>query len=364
MTIRLFAATLIMAIVATVAFAQEEPTTTVTVGTSPHDPTYPHGEIKVKSPRLKSSDTWHLDVHLHQSPRGPLPGLGWAGIRVTFHNLDPTEVDIDSIYPLLGPGLLGPYGYWLRKLPDQLFPFPIGPDGFAYLPEPFGPRSDNLGSVSRVVSFLWPFLNQNPSGFDLNPSEVRPMFRIVLHAKNTNLGRNSDVDVSIKLSDIWHMRGPLFQNGSTFFDLPKSFNLWVNSSINNSQQLHFDGISAQTLPYASKYRLPNGPHLYDNNGHWLHLQNTREFHRFGDTGNSVYIANPMMVTLMVGIEHVPESTALALAGVGIGCLVMAARARMRTKKVSGTVFGHVRSHSLPHGSRDNHSKPPTAHPAG
>jgi len=329
MTARIIVALFLIAIVGADVLAQQERETTVIVGTTPHDPTYPHGEIKVKSPRLQSSDKWSLDVHLHQSPRGPLPGLGWAGIRATFHNLDPTEVDIDFIYPLLGPGVIGQYRYHLRALPNEFLPIPIGPGGLDYLEEPFGRRSNNRASVPVAVSFLWPFLYETPSGYNLTASEVRPMFRIELHAKNTNLGQNSDADVSIKLSDIWHMRGPLFPNGSTLFELPKSYHLWVNANINNSQQLHFDGISVQTLPYASKYRLPHGaPPLVNNEGRWLHLQTTREFHRFGNTGNSVYIANPMMVTLMIGIEHVPESTSVVLASMGVGFLAMAVRARI------------------------------------
>jgi hypothetical protein len=279
---------------------------------------------EIKTPPMRDSDVITIPLRLHfpGDPTGGLPGpdelggAGWAGARYKIHVQDPTEVDVDAV--VAAPG------YLVRSsgLPGTPLPPTIGP----VIPEPFGPRSQNVGSVPIVFTVIHPLAQQ--SGINPPASHVEPLLNLVLHAKNTNLGKNSDIDITIMREDIWHTRDRTVP-GSTFVHFPNSVRYWSFSNVNDDpsswQQFHI------TDPqFASAYRFPpEGPPLEDPNGHWVHLPDLT-FHNYpGFIPGSQFFAYMATTVLGIGIEHVPEPVSIGILGMGFACALMGVISRRR-----------------------------------
>jgi hypothetical protein len=278
------------------------------------------GEINVfKTPPLRDSDVFTFPVQRHFSglPPAELPGAGWAGARVKIHVQDPTEVDIDAIVP--APG-------YLIRYPGS--PTPGGPLPGIYtgpIPDPFGPRSNNVGSVPIIVTLIHPMANL--SGINPPASHLEPLLNLVLHAKNTNLGQNSDVDVTMMFSDVWHDRGG---PGSEIIHFPDSVHIWGQSFLDDPGIWNQFHIGTSDPVYASNYRIPEGPPIDVPEGHWVHLPNSLPFHTIPGPG-STFFAYMAATVLGVGIEHVPEPTSAALLGMGLVCASMGVFSRRRRR---------------------------------
>jgi hypothetical protein len=65
---------------------------------------------------------------------------------------------------------------------------------------------------------------------------------------------------------------------------------------------------------------PGGPPLSSPNGHWLHIEQPMQFHFYG---SQFYATLARVYT--IGIDHIPEPAAFALAGVGALCGIMGVR---------------------------------------
>jgi hypothetical protein len=282
--------------------------------------------IPIKTPPLRSSDIYTFPIARHFDPMRPpgepppeLPGAGWAGARVTIHLLDPTEVDVDAIIPAPGYGIRWPGAPW-SPLPPGIYPG---------IPEPFGPRSNNVGSVPIIVTLIHPLAQQ--SGINPPASHVEPLVNLVLHAKNTNLGANSDIDATFRFEDIWHTRDRTVP-GSTQIHFPNSVRKWSFSNVNDDpfswQPFHIT--PSQDPVHASMYRMPEGPPISDPNGHWAHIPGSHFFHNYpGFLPGSDFFAYMAATVLGLGIEHVPEPVSALLLGVGAVCGSMAVFSRRR-----------------------------------
>lgn len=275
----------------------------------------------IKTRPLRESDVHiqpiarHFDPTRPQEPPPELPGAGWAGARVKIHVLDPTEVDVVALVPAPPYAIRWNGAPW-SPVPPGIYPGPV--------PEPFGPRSNNVASVPIIVTLIHP--NANNSGINPPFSHVEHLFDLVVHAKNTHPRNNSDIDVTMMFSDIWHTR-PREVPGSTVIRFPNSVRMWTYSVFDNPsiwQQFHiFDP------PYNSMYRLPEGPPIDSPEGHWVHLPPVT-FHNFpGIIPGSQFFAYMVATVIGLGIEHVPEPVSLALVGIGIACTGMAAFSRRR-----------------------------------
>jgi hypothetical protein len=243
-------------------------------------------------PALNLYQSDFVDVPLenhHLIP--PVPWAGWAGYKFTVHILDSAEVDVDAVRPY--PFLNG-----------QQVPGPISHD-------PFGPHSHNVQSQTRGWMQLHPQHQQ--SGVTLNASAVYPVADLRLHLKGTNTGQNSDTDVKVQLWNIWHYRHGFTTN---IVPLAPSDRIWVGSSINDIDQLHvinsqYGYLNAPTIPPID---------ATDSTGHWLHVNMPIEFHFWG----SQFYAT-LADTITIGIEHIPEPSAVVLGGLGLVCAVMGVR---------------------------------------
>ena len=285
--------------------------------------------IPIKTPPLRNSDTYTLPIFRHFDPGRPpgepppeLPGAGWAGARVKIHVLDPTEVDVDALVPAPGYGIRWPGAPW-SPLPPGIYGGPI--------PNPFGPRSANVGSVPLIVTMIHP--NANFSGINPPASHIEPILNLVLHAKNTNVSNNSDIDATMMFSDVWHTRDRTVP-GSTVIHFPNSVRKWSFSNINDDpgswQPFHIT--ASQDPVYASYYRLPEGPPIDDPNGHWAHIPDSLLFHNYpGFLPGSDFFAYMAATVLGIGIEHVPEPVSAALLGIGVACASMGVFSRRRRR---------------------------------
>ncbi|MEX0613084.1 MAG: PEP-CTERM sorting domain-containing protein [Pirellulales bacterium] len=279
--------------------------------------------IPIKTPPLRDSDIYTFPISRHFDPNRPpgepppeLPGAGWAGARVKIHVQDPTEVDIDAL--VAAPG-------YLIRYPGS--PHPVGPPAGIYpvVPDPFGPRSNNVGSVPLIVTLIHPFANQ--SGINPPASHVEDLMNVVLHAKNTNLRGNSDIDVTFMFSDVWHTRS---DPGSHIIHFPESVRIWSHSNVNDDpsswEQFHIT--PSQDPQYASFYRIPEGPPIDVPDGHWVHIPFSLNFHTYPSPGSN-FFAYMAATVLGVGIEHVPEPVSVALLGMGVACASIGAYSRRR-----------------------------------
>jgi hypothetical protein len=243
----------------------------------------------IKTPPLRESETLPIRIDIHQTAANP-PYAGWAGGIVKTHILDASELDLDGIHPLLPA----------RRLTAT------GPLSFAAsvpILSPFGARSQNLQSVPLLLTFIVPDL----SGIDVQPSALIPLFDLGLHAKGTDVGQNSDADVSFMFWNVWHTRpGP----GSTLVRLDPSDLLWVASNIQDVGQLH---------TVLSNNAFPAVPLALENaNGHWLHIDQPMTFHLFGGQGSQYYAK--LVGTSFLGVEHAPEPITGLLVGIGLAAL--------------------------------------------
>jgi hypothetical protein len=279
--------------------------------------------IPIKTPPLRDSDIYTIPVQRHFDPSRPpgeppaeLPGAGWAGARVKLHLLDPTEVDVDAIVAAPGYGIRWPGAPW-STLPPGIYPG---------ISEPFGPRSNNVGSVPLIVTLIHPLAQQ--SGINPPFSHLEPLANFVLHAKNTNLGGNSDVDLTLMFEDIWHTREGTVP-GSTVIHFPNSVRKWSQSNITDDPS-SWEPFHITQPPFNSMYAVPVGPPIEDPNGHWAHIPESLLFHNFtGFVPGSNFFAYMAATVLGIGIEHVPEPLSLALLGMGIACASMAVVSRRR-----------------------------------
>jgi hypothetical protein len=289
------------------------------------------GEIfPIKTPPLGEGDAYTLPINRHFDPMRPepppqLPGAGWAGARIKIHVLDPTEVDVALLIP--APGYLIRY----PGSPSMDPTVPGTPPGLytGPVPDPFGPRSHNVGSVPVVVTLINPLAQQ--SGINPPFSHVEPLLDLVLHAKNTNLGKNSDIDVTLMFEDIWHTRDREVP-GSTIVHFPNSVRFWSQSNLSDDpaswEQLHIPA----GQPFASNYRIPPSPPLDSPEGHWVHIPNSLPFHNPpGLIPGSNFFAYMATTVLGVGIEHVPEPVSIALLGTGLACAAVGLFSRRRRR---------------------------------
>jgi hypothetical protein len=278
--------------------------------------------LEIKTPPMRDSDVYTLPIDWHfPGTGGPaeIPGAGWAGGRIKIHVLDASEVDVDAIIPKAP-------GYLYRILPSGTFPG--GPLPGIYtgpITGPFGPRSNNVTSAPLYITAIHPLAQQ--SGIDPPVSHREPLFDVVLHAKNTNLGQNSDIDLTLMFSNIWHNRGGT--PGSELIHFPNSVSIWSNSNVSDDpsswQQFH---INPTTDPvFASNFRIPEGPPI-DVPGHWVHIPESLVFHTFPGPGSTFF--KYMLTTAWgIGIEHVPEPVSFALVGLGLVCGSMGVFSRRR-----------------------------------
>jgi hypothetical protein len=278
--------------------------------------------VEIKTPPLRNSDVYTLPITRHFSgvdTPAELPGAGWAGARIKIHIQDPSEVDIDALvaapgYLIRYPGSPDPTG---TGLPAGIYPA---------VPNPFGPRSNNVGSVPLIVTLIHPLANQ--SGINPPFSHVEGVLNFVLHAKNTTARNNSDVDVTVMFEDVWHTR-PRTVPGSTLIHFPNSVRLWSFSNVNDDpsswQQFHL------TDPqFNSTYRLPEGPPIENPDGHWVHIPESLVFHNFpGVVPGSNFFAYMATTVLGIGIEHIPEPVSITLLGMGAVCASMGLFSRRR-----------------------------------
>jgi hypothetical protein len=248
----------------------------------------------------------------HVPPPPGLPGAaphsGWAGYKFTVHVLDNTEVDVDAVLP---------YPFTAHGSPEQVPPrtFEIPQT------DPFGPRSMNVQSQPREWHELIPSAFQ--SGVDVPPSHQYRVADLKLHVKGTNNpANNSDVDVQVRVWNIWHFRQGFTSN---IIPLRPSDRLWVGSPLTNTSQIPpVPPAGTGSLPTPPTIPISEGPGL---GAHWLHVQEPRPFHMFG----SQFYAT-LARTFNIGIDHIPEPATGMLFGLGVFCAVMGARSRWRCRR--------------------------------
>jgi hypothetical protein len=276
----------------------------------------PVEEIKIgpfiAGQRLRASDVVQLPPLLGHVPPvpgdpGAAPHSGWAGYKFTVHVLDNTEVDVDGVLP---------YPFLTHSSPIQ----PPPRDFEIPTTNPFGPRSENQQSITREWHELIPSATQ--SGVDVPPSHLYRVADLKLHVKGTNNpADNSDVDVQVRLWNIWH-----FRQGYTSMNVPlrPSDRLWVASPFLDTAQIPPAGPAGTgMLPPPPPVPISEGPGL---GAHWLHVQQPRPFHMYG----SQFYAT-LARTFNIGIDHIPEPATAALFGLGAFCAVMGVRSNWRRR---------------------------------
>jgi hypothetical protein len=182
---------------------------------------------------------------------------------------------------------------------------------------PFGPRSNNVVSVPREWKQVHPLAYQ--SGIDVIPSHTYRVADLNLHIKGTNNpAQNSDTDLVVQLWNIWH-----FRQGYTSIVVPllPSDRLWVTSNYQFTDQLPHGPASSRIVP-------PNSIPISEPTpaAHWLHVQQPGAFHMFG----SQFYAT-LADTITIGIEHIPEPTAIVLSGLGLACAIMGVRSHSKRR---------------------------------
>jgi hypothetical protein len=257
----------------------------------------------VTTPPMHASDTFFLPIDIHNLAGTQPPWAGWAGGRMAMHVLDAGEMDVLGLQAVAagafsrGPGGIGT---------------PTGP----FLPNPFGPASNNSQSVVKFFTALHPAAQA--SGINITGSVNQPLFDLNIHVKNSDPVGNGDVDASFKFWNIWHVRE---HQGSTTVHLNPSDYVFVPPNITSQQQLHF--------PEGSFYLFPSNP-VSLATGHWLHLSDPANFHLAGGPGSTFYAT--FLNTATLGIEHVPEPTGVVLLASGLMCGVIGTCIRRWRKK--------------------------------
>ena len=148
----------------------------------------------------------------------------------------------------------------------------------------------------------------------MGPSALVEFGGVTIHAKNTtNLAGNSDVDLTVRGWNIFHVPGG--PAGSTSIELGPSDYIWATSN--------FDPSPGNPFPSF-------GPSFDDPNGHWVHLDFSTVFHNNGKQGSGFY-AREVKTALTIGIDHIPEpATMILLGGAGLAFL----RGRRARKQLS------------------------------
>ncbi len=314
----------------------------------------------IKTPPLQAGELVTIPIEVHNPGPAALPN--WAGVLVSVHLADPSEVDIAAVR--------------VGGVPQ---------------PHPF-PTSGGPGSTVAIFTVF------NPaaffSGVSLQPSSVYPAISLDLVGKNTSPINNSDVDIELKFADIYHQPGvtlttyiintspnsvhlpavpgstfvPRTVQGSTTWPVNDSHRWLVPSSIGGLPDLHLTAGGHQvnsdvpfpnappTVEFESKYALPRN--VEPGTGHFIHLPagiihrvtSVVSFHlvggRPGSTsvpaggiistltafipGSQIY-AVPFLATATIGIEHIPEPTAPLLLLGGMVSLACGFRSRRRRK---------------------------------
>ena len=245
----------------------------------------------VKTPPLAESQSILIPINVHIPAKSP-SWAGWAGAIVKTHIIDATELDVVSLQA--GPGffgnVLGTPNNYIKDNP---------------LPNPFGPPSSNAASTPHSVNYFLPGLSTVPgkSGISVVTSSTFNVANQTIHVKNSTFQNNSDIDITLMLWNIYHLRSDA-NLASLTLTLQPSDRLWVKSAFNDPEQLHNTD---------STYGLPSGAIQLDSaSPHWLHFTQTAMFHLNGF--GSQYFAT-LASTVHIGIEHVPEpSTGMLFAG--------------------------------------------------
>ena len=288
----------------------------------------------IKTPPMKDSDTYRIPFAVHpgvgtgkgdpgSGSGGPyLPpylGAGWAGQRVKVHVQDASELDIVGLAPAPGKKLR-------VNIPGAGGILTTGPLPAPELRAIFGPISNGV-QTQPIFFTVWDS-NAQQSGKRLLTSINEPLFDLTVHAKNTSPANNSDVDVTFMFSDIWHLNGG---PGTNLIEIRESDWWFVNSQV--TDPLEPPGLMHITNDpfFNSAYDFPTapGPTTDDPNGHWIHMPDLF-VHTFGGPG-SQFISRMVGGITTLGIEHVPEPTAVALLGAGVVCSVLALRSRSKRR---------------------------------
>jgi hypothetical protein len=235
-----------------------------------------------KTPPLRTSDKVRVVVDKHST----VPITNYAGFIVKFHILDSKEISITPDSTLFGDVPTGATPGAPTSMHAKL---PLVPPDF--------PQSTPM--VQSVPFFVTYWDPSAPiSGRTIPPSEWVPMAAFDLHAKSTNMGQNSDIDMTVMAWCIRHLRSG---QGSTQFE--QSALVWATS--------HFQPIPENPLPSF-------GPEPGDPNGHWVHVP--FPWHVPVGFPGSNYVAT-FLGTVFIGLEHVPEPVTGVLAGSGALLLV-------------------------------------------
>ena len=258
----------------------------------------------IKTPPLAASDTTIIPIFVNIPPTPPW--AGWAGSVMKFHLLDATELDVLDIVTTVG-------GFAPLTVPTVAVS--LTPGGVV---SPFGPTSSNVASTPASFNF---FYATPPSGFSWPTGGASFPASLALHVKNSTIGNNSDIDLSVMLWNIFHLRSAT-TFASLTITLDPSALIWVNSSITDIGQLH---TAMSSLGFSNA----NGGPLDNTFGHWLHITNPTMFHLDG-FGSAFYAT--FAGTVNLGIEHIPEPTTAML--VGGGFLLLGASRYARRRRLS------------------------------
>lgn len=231
-----------------------------------------------KTPPMSDSSTWHIPIDYHN----PFTVPNWAGALMTIHIADPSEVDVDA----------------------------VGTADGIITPEPFGPHSNNVGSLTLPFSVWDP--NAPNSGVPLPGSAIVPVGGIDVHAKNTDPINNSDTDITVKVYNITHLGPVTALQASQFLTLFASEWIYGNPTSDPTLESSFPE-----------------PRPEPGQGVWYHAAQDHFFHLTTGPG-SVYLAR-FVGTINIGIEHVPEPASLVMLGSGMVCAFLGLWTRRRNR---------------------------------
>jgi hypothetical protein len=231
-----------------------------------------------KTPPLRTSDKFRVVIDKHFK----MDVFDYAGFRLKFHILDSKEISVTPDSTLFG------------SAPPPLTPgAPTSAHIKLPLVSPDFPQSTPMVQSVPFYRTHWEDNAQN-SGRFVMASKWVPMAAFSLHAKNTNTGANSDVDMTVMAWCIRHL-GP--GQGSTTFE--QSALVWAPS--------HFTPQPGNPLP--------TDPIPFDDpNGQWKHIP--FPWHVPLGFPGSNFVAT-FAGTVAIGLEHVPEPMTALLAGSGV-----------------------------------------------
>ena len=307
-----------------------------------------NGPIEIKTPPLQNSDT--ISIALDKHVPVPTEHANWAGTMMQLHVLDNSEVDVDAVIALqtVEQGLNGDTNIFSN---------------------PFGPRSENRQSEALTFNaFDISALSSGAPPTRVVPSSTYDRFVLDLHVKGSDPSGNSDVDLTAKLYNIWHIKHlnngfsssgwGISSSGSSFSSSGWGFSSsgwgfsssgWGFTSSSNSVPIQLNASDYVWVPTAIQNQtdlmnmgfLPAGdPSFTGTNNpqpgtyHWLHIENT--IPDFLAHSSAFYATGAMMYN--IGIEHgddrmVPEPTSVGLLCSGAAFLMVGLAFRRRRKRV-------------------------------